>query len=66
MVSKLKRKPLRAQGKSGHHNVPGRNQEVAWVVHGARLCVASLQKRRKKRETEMKRDKNEERCKRYK
>ena len=28
-VTKLNRKSLRALGKSGHHNVPGKNQEVA-------------------------------------
>ena len=40
MVTKLNRKTLRAQEKSGHHNAPGGNQEVAEVVRSARLCVA--------------------------
>ena len=39
MVTKLNRKSLRAQEKSGHHDVPGRNQEVTRVVHSACLCV---------------------------
>ena len=43
MVTTLNRKSLRALGKSGHHNVLGRNQEVACAVHSARLCVTSLQ-----------------------
>ena len=42
MVTKLSRKSLRALAKPGHHNVPGKNQEVARVVHSARLCVTSL------------------------
>ena len=39
IVAKLKRKSLRALGKSGHHSVPGRNQGVSGVVHSARLCA---------------------------
>ena len=37
IVAKLKRKSLRALRKSGHHSVPGKNQEVPGVVHSARL-----------------------------
>ena len=33
MVTKLNRKSLSALGKSGHHNVSGRKQEVSGVVH---------------------------------
>ena len=36
MVPKLNRKTLRALEKSGHHNVPRRNQEVSGVVRSAR------------------------------
>ena len=39
MVTKLNRKSLGALEKSGHHNVPERNQEVSGVVHSARLFV---------------------------
>ena len=35
IVEKLKRKSLRAPGKSGHHSLPGRNHEVSGVVHSA-------------------------------
>ena len=40
MVTKVNRKSLRAEEISGHHNVPGRNQEVSRAVRSARLCVA--------------------------
>ena len=39
MVTQLNRKSPRAPGKSGHHSVPGRKQEVSGVVHSARPCV---------------------------
>ena len=39
MVTKLNRKSRRAPGKSGHHNVPGKNREVSRAVHSAPLCV---------------------------
>ena len=44
MVTKLNRKSLREQRKSGYHNEPRKDQEVALVVHSARLCVTSLQR----------------------
>ena len=51
MVTKLNRKSLRAREESGHHKVPGRNQEVSGVVHNAGPCVACQQrKEREKRE----------------
>ena len=40
MVTQINRKPLRAQEKSGHHNVPRRNQQVSRVIRSAHLCVA--------------------------
>ena len=39
MFTELSRKSLRAVEKSGHHNVPGRNQEVPGVLYSARPCV---------------------------
>ena len=39
MVTKRSRESLRALEKSGHQNVPERNQEVSEVVHNAHLCV---------------------------
>ena len=38
-VTKLNRKSLGAPEKSGHHSVPGRDQEVSGVVRSARLGV---------------------------
>ena len=43
MVIKLNRKSLRALKKSGHHNVPRRNQGV---VHSARVCHMSKERER--------------------
>ena len=48
MVTKLKRKSLRPLEKSGHHNVPGRNQEVSGVVHSVRLCVICEESQRER------------------
>ena len=39
MVTQTNRTSLRAHGKSGLHNVPGRKQEVSRVVQSARPCV---------------------------
>ena len=52
MVTKLNRKTLRAPEKSGHHNMPGGNQEVLGVVHSARLCHRSTKTAREKQQRE--------------
>ena len=49
MVTKLTRKSLRAQEKSGRHSVTGRNQKVSGVVRSARLCVACQERRKRNR-----------------
>ena len=43
MVTKLHRRSMKAQGKSGHHNVPGRKQDVPGVVQSAprKMCHMS-------------------------
>ena len=43
MVTQLNRKSLRGQVKSGHHSVPGKEQDVSGVVHSARLYVICQQ-----------------------
>ena len=58
MVTKLNRKSLRAQEKSGHHNVPGGEQEVSGVFHSARLCVI-CQEKEKEKEWEVEFDRND-------
>ena len=47
-----KRGSLRAQGKSGHHNVPQRKQDVSGVVQSARLCATCQQRTREKEKHE--------------
>ena len=44
MVTKLIRKSLRAQEKSGHHSVSGRNQELSKVARNARVSVSHVNK----------------------
>ena len=63
MVTKLKRKPLRAQGKSGHHNVPGgirKSRESSTVP----VCVSPVYRGARKEEREKRRRKDARKCSR--
>ena len=53
MITKLSRQSLRGLEKSGHHNVPGRNQEVSGVVHSASVCVICQHHCTKERERQI-------------